>query len=66
MPRRFIDALQDVRCKHDVMLRDKSLAQCGRRVMEGRTLCWQHARIDCACDVCLRDLELNRTTTPTP
>lgn len=46
MKRTFIDAPSSVRCTYDVVLRDKSLAQCGRRrVSDNPTYCKQHLKI---------------------
>ena len=49
----FTDALYPLRCKAEIKLRDRSLAQCGRAAkVEG--LCTQHHRIveSWSCDYC--------------
>lgn len=51
--RQFVDATGADRCHADVTLRDKSLAQCGRRAVVGE-LCTQHAKIAArfSCEFC--------------
>jgi len=44
--RRFVDAPLAERCKANITLSDKTLAQCGRRQVGGLLLCTQHAKLN--------------------
>lgn len=40
--RHFRDAPNNVRCRADIVLRDGSKAQCGRKRSGNSIYCWQH------------------------